>query len=59
MHIFSLEVGLLCIIDSLCPEPRSYNALLMDLFLTNTQLFTWVTCGLLRYFFYQLFGLSF
>ncbi len=45
------------------------NALMMDLFLTNTQTFTsqginwwtgvlWITCGLL-WCFYQLFGLSF
>ncbi len=66
---FSLEKAVLWIEDSYFAGSNIKNVLLMDLFLTNTQLFTsqdvnwWtgvvrITCGWL-WCFNQLFGLSF
>ncbi len=69
---FSMEEGLLWIMDSYFSRKQWFEVktvLMMDLFLTNTQLLTsqnmnwwtgvvWITCGLL-WCFYQLFGLSF
>ncbi len=69
---FSLEEAILWIMDSYFSQKWWFevkNISVMDLFLTNTHLFTlqdvnwwtgvvWITCGLL-WCFYQLFGFSF
>ncbi len=69
---FLLKEALLWTMDSHSGQKwqfKAKNTLIMNLFLTNTQLFTsqdvnwwtgviWITCGLL-WCFYQLFGLSF